>query len=134
MRALRGRRTFLKKNWDINKNSYLYSRKVKKSLVKRLGVDTLSPKEHFYGKKFQVKQLLQKFTKSKVSKVFALLLYFFEISIFYWFWVMGTTFLLILHIFRKSKGSKVFALLFTFCKVLKRKDATPSLNLDFLIN
>ena len=53
MRALRGRRTFLKKNWDINKNSYLYSRKVKKSLVKRLGVDSISTKEHFYGKKIQ---------------------------------------------------------------------------------
>ena len=84
MRALRGRRTFLKKIWDINKKSYLYSRKVKKSLVKRLGVDTLSPKEHFYGKTSK-KSNFTKFTKSKVSKVFALLLYFFEISIFYWF-------------------------------------------------
>ena len=58
MRALRGRGRFLKKNYDIIVKSYLYSSKVKKSLVKRSGVDSLGPKEHFYGKKIQEKQLL----------------------------------------------------------------------------
>ena len=55
MRALRGRGRILKKNYDTNQKSYLFSRKVKKSLVKCLGLDSLSPKEHFYGKKIEEK-------------------------------------------------------------------------------
>ena len=50
MRSLRGTG-----HYDKNLKSYLFSRNVKKSLVKRLVVDSLSPKEHFNGKKIQEK-------------------------------------------------------------------------------
>ena len=54
MRVLRGRGRILKKNYDINQKGYLFSRKVKKSLVKRLGVDNLILKEYFNGKKSKI--------------------------------------------------------------------------------
>ena len=55
MRALRGRRRFLNQKYDIFEKSYLYSSKVKKSLVKLSDLESLDPKEHFYEKKTQEK-------------------------------------------------------------------------------